>query len=88
MCKLRSQFCVLCGCDYVAVAGTSWRLMEIHHYQRRSRLHDAFNEFSSDVQFNSLAALFPGTSQKVQIPLAYISEACPARLCLCLRLRL
>lgn len=60
MCKLRSTFCVLS----VAVAGASWRLMEIHHYQRRSRLHGAFNEFSSDVQFNSLAALFPALAKK------------------------
>lgn len=72
------------------VAGASWRLMEIHHYQRRSRLHGAFNEFSSDVQFNSLAALFPALAKKCKSLLhILVRQDSPSllpspRLCLCL----
>lgn len=89
MCKLRSPFCVLSVA--VAVTATvSWRLMEIHHYQRRSRLHGAFNEFSSDVQFNSLAALFPALAKKCKSLLhILVRQDSPSlrlslRLCLCL----
>lgn len=71
-------------------ATVSWRLMEIHHYQRRSRLHGAFNEFSSDVQFNSLAALFPALAKKCKSLLhILVRQDSPSlrlslRFCLCL----
>lgn len=91
MCKLRSPFCVLSAAVAVAVTATvSWRLMEIHHYQRRSRLHGAFNEFSSDVQFNSLAALFPALAKKCKSLLhILVRQDSPSlrlslRFCLCL----